>query len=751
MSRTLLLDEAVPLLTLTGPGGVGKTRLALAVAGDVVGAFTDGAIFVDVAPLSGLDLLQSAIAQALGVAEAGDQPLAERLLSALRRRHLLIILDNCEHLVAAVSACVAALLATCPSLQVLATSRAPLHLRTEHELPVLPLPVPPEETHCSLDDLFETASVRLFVERARAVLPSFDIDETNAAAIATICRRLDGLPLAIELAAARIKVLSPNTLLAHLTDRLSILSDGPRDAPSRQQTIAATIAWSYDLLAPQHQALFRQLAVFAGGFTFDAAQAVAGERGGCASDVVRDLTALVDQSLVQRVEGSGELRFTLLETVRAFGLEQLVQCGEDAATRNRHAAYYLAFAEQGYPNHFGPFTDIDHRLQQLEAEQPNLRGALAYLANIGDAQGVLRLAGSLAVFWQLRGHQRVGGQWLEWALAQTAEAQTDARCRALVGLGLLRLAQGEREQSAALVRASLAIAELIGDTEIAAHAIHVLGLVAEAQQRWEDAGLLFAQALDRWRALGAQAEEAVTLMLLSGVAYSLGDYDLCANQAEASLAHCRAIGHASGAALALCRLARLARDRGDNYGAALAYHEALQLWSSLRDHWYIMLALAGLAELASATGESPSAATLAGSIDTVVQEAGGPLLFSARINYDRATGAARAALGAERFAELHAAGRQLLLAEAVAIAAAVHVPTMSTGVLTAREHEVLRLIAQARTDQEIADALFLSRRTVNAHVVHILAKLDVRSRQQAAIRALELGLLPGPDEPVGYT
>jgi predicted ATPase len=209
MSRTLLLDEAVPLLTLTGPGGVGKTRLALAVAGDVVGAFTDGAIFVDVAPLSGLDLLQSAIAQALGVAEAGDQPLAERLLSALRRRHLLIILDNCEHLVAAVSACVAALLATCPSLQVLATSRAPLHLRTEHELPVLPLPVPPEETHCSLDDLFETASVRLFVERARAVLPSFDIDETNAAAIATICRRLDGLPLAIELAAARIKVLSP--------------------------------------------------------------------------------------------------------------------------------------------------------------------------------------------------------------------------------------------------------------------------------------------------------------------------------------------------------------------------------------------------------------------------------------------------------------------------------------------------------------------------------------------------------------
>jgi len=468
--------------------------------------------------------------------------------------------------------------------------------------------------------------------------------------------------------------------------------------------------------------------------------------------VVRDLTALVDQSLVQRVEGSGEPRFTLLETVRAFGLEQLVQCGEDAATRVRHAAYYLAFAEQGYPNHFGPFTDIDHRLQQLEAEQPNLRGALAYLANIGDAQGVLRLAGALAVFWQLRGYQRVGGQWLEWALARTPEAQTDARCRALVGLGLLRWTQGERELAETPVRAALAIAEQIGDTEIAAHAIHVLGLIAEAQQRWEDAGLLFAQALDRWRALDALAEEAVTLILLSGVAYSLGDYDLCARRAEASLTRFRAISHASGAAMALCRLARLARDRGDNHGAALAYHEALQLWSSIGDHWSIMLALAGLAELASATGQSPLAATLAGSIDTVAEEAGGPLLFSAGINYDRATAAARAALGAERFAELHAAGRQLLLAEAVAIAAAIVVSIETTGhVLTAREHDVLRLIAQARTDQEIADVLFLSRRTVNAHVAHILAKLNVRSRQEAAIRARELGLLSGRDEPLGYT
>ena len=294
----------------------------------------------------------------------------------------------------------------------------------------------------------------------------------------------------------------------------------------------------------------------------------------------------------------------MLETIREFGLEQLAQAGEETETRQRHAAYVVAFCEQGYPNHFGPFTDLDQRLQQLEDEQPNLRAALAFLAGVDDADGVLRLAGALALFWLRRGHMREGRQWLEWALAHTAEAQTDARCRALVGLGSILLAQGEYEQATLLARAALAIAEAIDNQEIAAHAIHVLGLLAEAQQTWEEAEALFVDALARWRALDAWAEEAVALLHLSSIAFSRGDRDLAARHAEASLTRFRALGYASGAGMALCRLGRLARDRGDGHEAALAYHEALELWSSRNDHWYIMQALAGLAELASAYGQS---------------------------------------------------------------------------------------------------------------------------------------------------
>ena len=433
----------------------------------------------------------------------------------------------------------------------------------------------------------------------------------------------------------------------------------------------------------------------------------------------------------------------MLETLREFGLEKLEQAGEDAEIRRRHAAFFVAFSEQGYPNHFGPFTGIDHRLQQLEDEQPNLRAALDFMADTGDAEGVLRLAGALALFWLRRGHLREGRRWLEWALAHTTEAQTDARCRALVGLGSLRWAQGECEQAAPLARAALAIAEAIDDREIAAHAIHLLGLVAEAHQAWDEAESYFFHALARWRALDAWVEEAVALIHLSSIVFSRGDPDLAAQHAEASLMRFRVSGYASGVGLALCRLALLARERGDSHEAAAAYHEALELWAIRNDRWYIRLALAGLAELASAYGQSPAAATLLGSIDTLVQDAGGALLSPAGVNYDRATTAARTALGEKRFAAMHAAGRRLTFEEVVAIAAAVAVPAGTTGnVLTPREQDVLRLVAQARTDREIAAALFLSPRTVNAHVASILGKLGVANRRQAATRARELDLLP---------
>jgi non-specific serine/threonine protein kinase len=302
-----------------------------------------------------------------------------------------------------------------------------------------------------------------------------------------------------------------------------------------------------------------------------------------------------------------------------------------------------------------------------------------------------------------------------------------------------------------LARAALAIAEAIDDQEIVAHAIHLLGLIAEAQQSWEEAESLFVHALARWRALDAWVEEAVALLHLSNVVFSRGDRDLATQHAEAALARFRASGYAAGAGMALGRRARLARDRGDSHEAALAYHEALRLWSSQNDHWYIRMALTGLAELASAYGQSSAAASLLGSVDTLVQEAGA-LLSPAGFEYVRATTAARAALGAERFAELHAKGQHLSLAEAVAIAATISVPVSATDrVLTAREIEVLRLIAAGRTDRQIADALFVSSRTINAHVAHILTKLEVHTRRDAVIRGRELDLLTGDARPERYT
>jgi non-specific serine/threonine protein kinase len=747
----LIAGDGARLVTLTGPGGVGKTFLAQHAAAALEPLLPDGIVFVALGSLDSPADVLPAVARSIGLRESGARTLEAQLGAALADRDTLLVLDNFEHVTDA-AASISALLAACPRLRVLATSRSSLRIAGEHEVPVPPL---------ALDE-----SVELLVERARAVAPGFELSGENEAAVIELCRRLDGLPLAIELAAARARLLSPAEILERAASPLAFLTSGRRDAPERQRTLRATIDWSYALLDERERSAFRGLAVFARGCTLEAAARVADAD-------VDTLDSLVDKSLLRRSAAAGTTRVILLETIREFAQDELVETGEWRERTDLHASYFLALAqtlepELSSPRAFGA-------LERIDAEYDNLLAALARLLDLRDARAV-ELAAASWRLWYLRGRISEGRRWLGRVLDAPIGAAGSARARAAVGAATLALHQADYEVAASLAADALAFAREGGYDAIACAAVRTLALVARDQGEHATARSLARQAVDEAKAIGDDYQLALALSCLARVEFFAG-----ANRASSRL-HAEAERlferHGNPGELAAERLflgfCRIADSDFD--AAAPLLEEAFENATRLDDRWQTALALGGLLRVAAAHGDVARAvdravdalaiciaiderflaamcivgladalqpgvrtARLLGGADAMRMGVGAkwPMLLAKE--YRRAIEAAREVLAPDAFAVAFAEGRALTLAAALAEVEASR--RSSAAGLTAREVEVLRLVARGLTNQQVAAELVVSERTVHAHLRSLYRKLAIGSRSAATRYALEHGLV----------
>ena len=760
-----LLRAGHRLVTVTGPGGVGKTRLAVAVAaalGDSA-LFPDGDVFVTLASVADEALVVPTIARALGVVAEDERSPVERLAAALQGQRLLLTVDNLEHVVGA-SPELSALLEACPDLAILATSRRALRLAGEQEFPLAPLPAPAPGSQRPLADLAATPAVALFLARAAAARPTFTLTEANAPAVAEICRRLDGLPLAIELAAARVKVLSVEALAARLSGRLQLLTAGARDLPRRQQTLRDAIAWSYDLLTAEEQSLFRRLAVFAGGATLDAIEDVIAAPGaGDPIDALEATASLVDHSLLVREEGAAprtpaasgpEPRFRMLETIREYALERLEASGEADTARDAHVAYFLRLAEESAEREYS--REEPARFQRLEPELDNVRAALGWLLDpraFGSerARLGLRLAGAMVRFWDIRGYLIEEADWLQRALALVPPEPTPERGTALTALGVNAWFSDDLDRARAWQEQALAVWRRLDDRRAIVRSLWFLGLVAAKRGEVARLEALSAEAAPLAPEIGISLWQMVPDSLLALAALASGDGARVAELLQPTLAYHERHGYLWPHAWVTGMLAEAAVLDGDRRRALPLHQRSLAEFAEHGDVYAMLDGLIAVAVDATVFGQAETAARLLGAVATV-RAAVSQRVTWASVTEEEAIAVVRAALPEAAFAAAFDSGRALPLADAVGLALAVTPETPARDTtpaqghadpfgLSPREREVLRLLAEGKSNQEIGAALFISPRTAGTHVANIFGKIGVNSRAAAVALAHERGLV----------
>ncbi len=732
------------LLTLTGTGGVGKTRLAYQIAAEMVEDFGDGAWLVGLASLADPSLVAKAVASTLGVYEQPGRPLTATLADYLRAKSLLLLLDNCEHLLAATAQLADTLLRSCANVRILATSRERLGIAGEltYRVPSLSLPDPTRLP--SLEHLLQYETVRLFAARAAFSESGFEVTRSNAAAVTEVCNRLDGIPLAIELAAARVNVLAVDQIASRLDDRFTLLTGGSRTALLRHQTLRGTMDWSYELLAERERALLRRLSVFASGWTLEAAEAICAGKDVAAEDVLGLLTRLVDKSLVVVETRHGESRYQLLETVRQYARDRLEDAAEATAVRDGHLLWYMQFAERADPGLRGPHQRV--WLERLESDHANLRTALQWSKSAaGGAEAEMRLAAALWWFWYARCHWSEGRSWLEDALSRRLGAPPSAVAKAARGAVILTWRLGDYSRAARLAEESLTCARDAGVGEEIAFSLLNLGLVALYQHDYRRATTLTEDALALCREQGSAWNTSMALAQLGAIVRTLGDYGKAAALYEESLALSKEAGDKWISAYAI-RNFGIAVLHQRNYGRAAAlFTESLLLCGEVGDRWVTDQCLEGLAHVACAQGQFTRAARLYGAAEALRKSIGSPRLTVDKGSYDEHVASLRARLGEAAFAVAWAEGQSMTLEQAVAYAVtpsdttpprtAVKEklrPTTQAGLLTSREREVATLVARGLTNRGIALQLVVTERTAETHVQNILNKLGFTSRAQIA-------------------